>query len=70
MNSTSSPFLMRNSKQTLVFNFNNAVTNEHVHGDDDDESSDVLIGKKNPTTFKLMLMLILFTCKLINKREN
>lgn len=47
MNSTSSPFLMRNSKQTLVFNFNNAVTAEHVLGDDDDESSDVLIGKKS-----------------------
>lgn len=40
---------MKNSKQTLVFNFNNAVTAEHVHGDgdDDDESSEVLIGKKS-----------------------
>lgn len=48
MNSASSPFLMKNSKQTLVFNFNNAVISEHVHSDDDDdESSDVLIGK-NP----------------------
>jgi hypothetical protein len=36
---------MRNSKQTLVFNFNSAVTAEHVLDDDDDESSNVLIGK-------------------------
>lgn len=38
------PSLMKNSKQTLVFNFNNVVTNEHVY-DDDDESSEVIIGK-------------------------
>lgn len=37
---------MKNSKQTLVFNFNNAVINEHVY-DDDDESSEVIIGKND-----------------------
>lgn len=54
-----SPFLMKNSKQTLVFNFNNVVS-EHVHDDDDEESSEVLIGK-NLTHSTLMLPLILFT---------
>lgn len=39
---------MKNSKQTLVFNFNN-VTTEHIY-DDDDESSEVLIGKEKKRT--------------------
>lgn len=47
--------MKKNSKQTLVFNFNNAVTAEHIH-DDDDESSEVLIG--NRQTQKIILTLL------------
>lgn len=44
------PSLMKNSKQTLVFNFNNAVINEHVY-DDDDDTSEVIIGKNAEQKF-------------------
>jgi hypothetical protein len=52
MDLTSSPFLIRNSnKQTLIFDFNNIASE---HSDDEDESSDILIG--NPFTWFLCQM--------------
>ena len=52
MDLTSSPFLMRNiNKQTLIFDFNNVASE---HSDDEDESSEVLIGN----------LFTLFFCKL------
>lgn len=46
MDFTSSPFLTRNTKkQTLVFDFNHVVASDHHFESDDDESSEVLIGK-------------------------
>lgn len=42
MDLTSSSFLMRNTnKQTLIFDFSNVASE---HSDDDDESSEILIG--------------------------
>jgi hypothetical protein len=45
MDLTPSPFLRNTNKQTLVFDFNNVVASDHAESDDE-ELSEVLIGKR------------------------
>lgn len=45
MDLSPSPFWIKNKQQTLVFDFSN-VSNERCNDDMDDDSSEIIVGKK------------------------